>query len=82
MPLKEFCSKTVISRNGRMFGKVLSVNADLATGELVSVIIEPAKNILPQLEDLVTDKNGRVILPFSAITSIGDLIVINEEDLV
>lgn len=78
---KEIQSKTVVSEGGRMFGKVLDITVDVTTGELVNLIVEPTKYITAHIEDLVRDKQGRLLLPFSAVTAVGDFVLVNEQDI-
>ena len=82
VPFKEVQSKTVVSENGRMFGKVLDLTADSETGELINIIVEPTKYIIAHFEDLVQDKQGRLLLPFSAVTAVGDFVLVNEDDII
>ena len=82
LPFKEIQSKTVVSEGGRMFGKVLDITADVTTGELINMIVEPTKYIVAHFEDLVRDKQGRLLLPFSAVTAVGDFVLVNENDII
>jgi len=82
LPFKEVQSKTVVSEGGRMFGKVLDITADVSTGELINMIVEPTKYIVAHFEDLVRDKQGRLLLPFSAVTAVGDFVLVNEDDII
>ena len=81
IPFKEVQTKTVVSEGGRMFGKVLDITVDVGTGELINLIVEPTKYILAHFEDLVLDKKGRILLPFSAVTAVGDFVLVNENDV-
>ncbi|HIJ99432.1 TPA: PRC-barrel domain-containing protein [archaeon] len=81
IPFKEVQTKTVVSEGGRMFGKVLDITVDVGTGELINLIVEPTKYILAHFEDLVRDKKGRILLPFSAVTAVGDFVLVNENDV-
>ncbi len=81
VPFKEIQGKTVVSEGGRMFGKVLDATADVSTGELVNMIVEPTKYITAHFEDLVRDKQGRILLPFSAVSAVGDFVLVNEADV-
>ncbi|MFH1424566.1 MAG: hypothetical protein ABIG20_02665 [archaeon] len=82
VPFKEIQAKTVVSEGGRMFGKVLDITADVSTGELINMIVEPTKYIVAHFEDLVRDKQGRLLLPFSAVTAVGDFLLVNEQDII
>ncbi len=81
VPFKEIQAKTVVSEGGRMFGKVLDATADVSTGELINIIVEPTKYITAHFEDLVRDKQGRILLPFSAVSAVGDFVLVNETDI-
>ena len=81
VPFKEMQNKTVVSEGGRMFGKVLDATADVSTGELINLIVEPTKYITAHFEDLVRDKQGRILLPFSAVSAVGDFVLVNEADV-
>ena len=82
VPFKEVQSKTVVSEGGRMFGKVLDITVDVSTGELINLIVEPTKYIVAHFEDLVRDKQGRLLLPFSSVTAVGDFVLVNEQDII
>ena len=82
VPFKEVQTKTVVSEGGRMFGKVLDITVDVTTGELINLIVEPTKYIIAHFEELVRDRQGRLLLPFSAVTAIGDFVLINEQDVI
>ncbi len=81
VPFKEIQGKTVVSEGGRMFGKVLDATADISTGELINMIVEPTKYITAHFEDLVKDKQGRILLPFSSVSAVGDFVLVNESDI-
>ena len=79
---KELQGKTVISEEGKMFGRVLDLTADLGTGELINIVIEPTKFLTSHFESMITDERGRVLLPFSAVGAIGDFVLVNEKDII
>lgn len=79
---KELQSKTVISEEGKMFGRVIDITADMGTGELINLVIEPTKFLTSHFENMITDEKGRVLLPFSAVGAIGDFVLINEKDII
>lgn len=81
VPFKEIQNKTVVSEGGKMFGKVLDATADVSTGELINIIVEPTKYITAHFEDLVRDKQGRILLPFNAVSAVGDFVLVNEADI-
>lgn len=79
---KELQGKTVISEEGKMFGKILDVTADISTGELINVVVEPTRYLKTHFENIISDDRGRILLPFSAVGAVGDFILINEKDII
>ncbi len=73
-------SKTVVSKEGRKFGEVGDIRFDPRTGELIDVLVarptDYAKNLV------TADKSGVLKIPFSAVVSIGDFLIVSEEDIV
>ena len=73
---KEIMGKTVVSKEGRKFGMVGDVSFDPATGELLKITLvnstQYARNIL----------GTEMKVPFSAVVSVGDFVIVSEEDLV
>ena len=79
---KNIVKKTVISEEtGRKFGVVGNVDFITESGELLNIIIE---NPTPHLKELnlKSDDRGRFLIPFSAVRSIGDFIIVSENELI
>lgn len=79
---KELQGRTVVSEEGKMFGKVLDITADLGTGELINIVVEPTKYVKTHFENLISDERGRILLPFSAVQAVGDFVLISEKDII
>jgi len=79
---KELIGKTIVSEeSGRRFGIVGDVNFITESGELMNIVIaEPTKQAA-ELK-LSEDEKGRLLIPFSAVKSVGDFIIIAEKDIV
>jgi sporulation protein YlmC with PRC-barrel domain len=79
---KELIGKTIVSEeSGRKFGVVGDVNFITESGELMNIVIaEPTKQS-SELK-LSEDEKGRLLIPFSAVKSVGDFIIIAEKDIV
>jgi len=74
--------KTVISEEtGKKFGVVANVEFVAESGELLSLIVEEPTKFLLEL-NLKTDEKGRPLVPFSAVKSIGDFVIVSENELV
>jgi sporulation protein YlmC with PRC-barrel domain len=79
---KDIVKKTVISEEtGRKFGVVGNVDFITESGELLNVIIETPTTHLKDL-NLKGDEKGRFLIPFSAVKSIGDFVIVSENELV
>ena len=79
---KNMVGKVIVSEEtGRKFGVVGDVNFITESGELMNIIIaEPTKQAM-ELQ-LSEDDRGRLLVPFSAVKSVGDFIIIAERDIV
>ncbi len=79
---KELIGKTIVSEeSGRKFGVVGDVNFITESGELMNIVLaEPTKQAA-ELK-LSEDEKGRLLIPFSAVKSVGDFIIISEKDIV
>ena len=79
---KEMIGKVIVSEEtGRKFGIVGDLAFITESGELMNIVVaEPTK----QIEDLglTEDDKGRYLIPFSAVKSVGDFIIISERDVV
>ena len=79
---KELIGKTIVSEeSGRKFGVVGDVNFITESGELMNIVIaEPTRQVTDL--KLSEDDKGRLLVPFSAVKSVGDFIIISEKDIV
>lgn len=74
--------KTIISEEtGRKFGVVTNVDFVTESGELMNILVDQATKHLSEL-NLKNDEKGRLLIPFSAVRSIGDFVIISEAELV
>jgi len=77
----EVVGKTIISEEtGRKFGVVSNIDFVTDSGELLNIIVEQPTKHLSEL-NLKADEKGRVLIPFSAVKSIGDFVIISENEL-
>lgn len=78
---KDLVGKVIVSEEGRKFGVVGDVNFITESGELMNIILaEPTKQV-SELK-LSEDDRGRLLIPFSAVKSVGDFIIIAEKEIV
>jgi sporulation protein YlmC with PRC-barrel domain len=74
--------KTIVSEeSGRKFGIVGDVSFITESGELMNIIVsEPTKGSSDM--GLTEDDRGRVLIPFNAVKSVGDFVIVSEKDMV
>ncbi|MEM5829217.1 MAG: PRC-barrel domain-containing protein [Candidatus Aenigmatarchaeota archaeon] len=78
----EVIGKTIISEEtGRKFGLVNNIDFVTESGELLNIIVEQPTKHLTDLNPKTDDK-GRVLIPFSAVKSVGDFVIVSESELV
>jgi sporulation protein YlmC with PRC-barrel domain len=79
---KEMVGKVIVSEDtGKKFGVVGDVNFITESGELMNIIVsEPTRQALDL--KLAEDDKGRMLIPFSAVKSVGDFIIVAEKDIV
>ena len=78
---KQLIGKTVVSKSGKRFGEVGDLVFETRSGELIHMVLHNPTSYTVKLE-LEKDKQGNVLVPFSAVIAIGDFMVIAEEDII
>lgn len=78
---KNIMGKTVISKTGKRFGEVGDVIFETKSGELIHMVLKNPTVHAKKLE-LEKDKEGSILIPFSALIAIGDFMVVSEEDII
>lgn len=74
--------KTVVSEEqGKRFGDVADISFVSDTGELMNLLIEDPTGHITDLE-LQKDSKGRSLVPFSAVKSVGDFVIVSADDIV
>jgi len=78
----DIVGKNIISEEtGRKFGIVSNIDFVTESGELLNILVEqPTKHLTDM--NLKTDEKGRYMIPFSAVKSVGDFIIISENELI
>jgi sporulation protein YlmC with PRC-barrel domain len=78
----EIVGKTIISEEtGRKFGVVSNIDFITESGELLNLVVEQPTKYLNDL-NLKADDGGRTMIPFSAVKSIGDFVIVSENELI
>jgi len=78
----DIVGRTIISEEtGRKFGIVSNVDFITESGELLNLVVDQSTKHLNDL-DLKTNERGRMMIPFSAVKSIGDFVIVSENELI
>lgn len=79
---KNVVGKSIVSEEtGRKFGIVSNVDFVTESGELLNLVVREPTSYLKEM-NLKTDDRGRMLIPFSAVKSIGDFVIVSENELV
>ena len=78
---KDLIGKTVVSKTGKRFGEVGDIIFEVRSGELIHLVLKNPTSYTEKLE-LEKDKEGSILIPFSAVIAVGDYMVVSEEDIV
>jgi len=78
---KQLLGKLVVSKAGKRFGEVGDFVFEEKSGEIIHLVLVNPTAYIEKLE-LEKDKEGSILIPFSAVIAIGDFLVIAEEDII
>jgi len=79
---KDLIGKTVVSEErGKRFGEVSDVSFVSDTGELMNILVTETTPHIEEL-NLQQDQRGRFMIPFSAVKSVGDFVIVSADDIV
>ena len=78
---KQLIGKTVVSKTGKRFGEVGDIIFETRSGELINIVLGNPTTYTEKLE-LEKNKEGEILIPFSAVIAMGDFIVIAEEVII
>ncbi|MDD1747476.1 MAG: PRC-barrel domain-containing protein [Methanomassiliicoccales archaeon] len=73
--ITELKGKTVMTNDGQILGMIENFVIEKSTGEIQHVLVVPAEEIETRL--FKTDSQGRLILPFSEMNAVRDVVVMN-----
>ncbi len=78
---RQIIGKIVVSKTGKRFGEVGDIIFETRSGELIHMVLNNPTSYANKLE-LEKDKEGHILIPFSAVIAMGDFMVISEEDII
>lgn len=70
----ELRGKTVMSNEGGYLGILRNVSANVQTGDLVAIHVEPAEDVDARLYQ--QDNQGRLTFAFTSIKAVRDVVVV------
>jgi len=71
----------VSEETGRKFGVVGDLKFIAESGELLSIVLaEPTKHATTL--NLEKDEDGKLLIPFSTVKSVGDFVIISEKEII
>jgi len=79
LPANRLRSMGVISDRGLQLGRLVDILFDEKDGKIYSLVVRPFSR--EALKGVPQDHQGNVLIPFSAVISIRDFIVVNERVL-
>jgi sporulation protein YlmC with PRC-barrel domain len=71
--VSELRGKTVMTQDGQILGMIENLMVDTRSGKIQDVLVIPAEEIETKLYK--TDAQGRIILPFTGMKSVKDVVV-------
>ncbi|MFH1978736.1 MAG: hypothetical protein ABIJ92_05405 [Candidatus Aenigmatarchaeota archaeon] len=78
---KALIGKVLISEEtGKKFGLIGDIDYITESGELINLALTEITDHTKSLK-LQQDDRGRLLVPFSAVKSVGDFVIISEKDI-
>lgn len=78
----DLIGKTIVSEEkGQTFGEVDDVSFVSGTGELMNLLVTDTTKHLQDV-NVEKDSKGRFMIPFSAVKSVGDFVIVSQDDIV
>ena len=79
---KELIGKILVSEEtGKKFGVIGDIDYVSESGELINLVLSETTPHTATLS-LPSDDRKRVLVPFSAVKSVGDFVIVSEKDIV
>ena len=79
---KDLIGKVLISEEtGKKFGVIGDIDFITESGELINLAITDTTAHVANM-NLQQDEKNRLLVPFSAVKSVGDFVIVSEKDIV
>jgi len=76
--ITELKGKTVMTNDGQILGMIENFLINTASGDIQNVLVVPAQEVESRLYR--TDEQGRLVLPFSEMRAVRDVVVMSVSD--
>lgn len=76
---KELVGKKVVSTSGYDIGRLVDAEISQVTGKISYVVIEPSSD--SSLAKKLSSSEGPIRMPYSAVTSVADYVVIDTKNM-
>jgi sporulation protein YlmC with PRC-barrel domain len=74
---RQLGGKPVITVGGEELGRLDDVIIDEATGDFISIIVEPISGAPPRIS-YPKDKEGNLVIPFDAVNAVSKVVVVKD----
>ena len=79
---KQLIGKTLVAEeSGKKFGVIADIDFVTDTGEIINIVLAE-KTAHAHSLNLQKDEKSRFLVPFSAVKSVGDFVIVAEKDVV
>lgn len=72
--VSELKGRTVMTNEGLILGTISNFTVETSTGQIDYILLNPAPDI--QYDSAKKDAQGRIIVPFKAMKSVRDVVII------
>jgi sporulation protein YlmC with PRC-barrel domain len=72
----EITGRAVLNAKGVLIGVIQTSIKDEVSGEIISVLIKPSKDV--DLQKFSVTERGEIIFPFTSLSSVKDIIILEE----
>lgn len=80
-PYSAILGKMIVTKEGKRLGFVKDILFETRSGELINIVIKDSTPYTKNLNLERTSSNS-LLIPYSAIISIADFVIVSEEDLI
>jgi len=76
---RELGGKSIVSTDGKLYGRVADLVIDEKTGKIEKIIIDPNPGV--QIPDTHMTEEGYAWIPFDAVISVSDYMIVDHRKL-